>query len=256
MFFTDPSTGHRHGYYDGWDDEGLFNYCGEGQLGDQRLVQGNKAILRHVEEGRTLEGFLASGANVTYMGEFVLVDFYWSEAHESASETLRQVVVFRLRPVREVPVELPTVPVTRADGPVVMTVSVEEQHTERAHVIPDREPYEIERREASLVLRYREHLRRQGHTVSRLRVVPAGEVVPLYSDLWDETTFDLIEAKGAITREHLRMAVGQLLDYGRFVGAKCRTVLVPSRPRADLLSYLAAAGVQVVYPHGDTWNRQ
>jgi hypothetical protein len=26
MFFTDPATGHRHGYYDGWDDDGLFNY--------------------------------------------------------------------------------------------------------------------------------------------------------------------------------------------------------------------------------------
>lgn len=62
LVFTDPTTGHRHGYYDGWDADGLFNYCGEGQLGDQRLVQGNKAILRHKEEGRTLEVFVANGS--------------------------------------------------------------------------------------------------------------------------------------------------------------------------------------------------
>lgn len=255
LFFTDPASGHQHGYYDGWDDAGLFNYCGEGQLGDQRLVQGNKAILRHGAENRTLEGFKANGTQVTYLGEFVLVDYYWAEAHESGSETLRQVVVFRLRPVGKVPVDLPAVPITRASEPDVTTVSVEEQHTERAHVFPDREPYEMERREASLVHKYREHLRRQGHTVCRLRVVPAGEVAPLYSDLWDETTRDLIEAKGAATREQLRMAVGQLLDYGRFVEAESRTVLVPSRPRNDLCSYLTAAGIQVVYPDGDNWTR-
>ena len=103
--------------------------------------------------------------------------------------------------------------------------------------------------------RYRDHLLRQRHEVSRLRVVPAGESAPLYSDLWDVTASDLIEAKGGITRNQIRNAVGQLLDYGRFVEAKSRTVLVPSRPRPDLLAYLAAVGVSVVYPEGDVWQR-
>src|SRR5262245_54611652 len=74
MFFTDPATGHQHGYYDGTDADGLFNYVGEGQQGDQQFTQGNKAILRHREEGRTIEGFLANGSRVTYLGEFELVD--------------------------------------------------------------------------------------------------------------------------------------------------------------------------------------
>jgi hypothetical protein len=255
LFFTDPAAGHRHGYYDGWDDDGLFNYYGEGQLGDQRLVQGNKAILNHKTDGRTLEGFLARGTTVTYFGTFELVDHYWTEAHESGSTTVRQVVVFPLRPLNAIAVDLPHVPVSRADGPRIDTVPVEEQHTERAFVTPDREPYEIERREATLVHRYREHLRRQGHEVGRLRVVPAGESAPLYSDLWDVTGRELVEAKGLVTREQLRSAVGQLLDYGRFVEAKIRTVLVPTRPRPDLLAYLAYAGVSAAYPDGDDWAR-
>lgn len=255
MFFTDPATGHRHGYYDGWDDDGLFNYVGEGQRGDQRLVQGNKAILNHAADGRTLEGFQASGTSVTYVGEFNLVDYYFTEAHETGSDILRQVVVFRLRPRAEVTVELPHVPVTRSREPRVEVVPVEEQHTERSFVTPDREPYELERREAALVHKYREHLRWRGHQVSRLRVVAPGESYPLYSDLWDETALELIEAKGTATRDQLRAAVGQLLDYGRFVDAKRRSVLLPSRPREDLLHYLHAVGVEAIYPSGDEWVR-
>jgi hypothetical protein len=111
---------------------------------------------------------------------------------------LRQVVVFRLRPLSgPPPVDLPRVPITpdRASARTEV-VPVEERHTERAFVAPDREPYELERREADLVHRYRSYLLRRGHTVSRLRVVPAGESAPLYSDLWDETARDLVEAKG------------------------------------------------------------
>jgi hypothetical protein len=255
MFFTDPVTGHRHGYYDGWDDDGLFNYVGEGQRGDQRLVQGNKAILNHAQDGRTLEGFKGSGTSVTYLGQFDLVDHYFTEAHETGSDILRQVVVFRLRPRAEVPVELPHVPVTRSSKPRVEVVPVEEHHTERSFVTPDRDPYELERREGALVHKYREHLRRQGHQVSRLRVVPPGESYPLYSDLWDETALELIEAKGAVTRDQLRTAVGQLLDYGRFADAERRSVLLPSRPRADLLEYLHTVGVDAIYPDGDDWVR-
>lgn len=64
-----------------------------------------------------------------------------------------------------------------------------------------------------------------------------------------------MEAKGTVNRDNLRQAVGQLLDYGRFADAKTHALLVPSRPRPDLLAYLAAVGVTVIYPVGDTWTR-
>jgi hypothetical protein len=259
LFFTDPDTGQQHGYYDGWDADGFYNYVGEGQRGDQRLVQGNGAILNHVAEGRTLEGFLAKGSTVTYLGEFELVDYHFTEAHESGNpDVLRQVVVFRLRPVGGLPpVKLPNVPTTPREEHRVDVVPVEEHNTERAFVTPDREPYEVERRESELVHRYRAHLMRQGHDVSRLKIIPAGETAPIYSDLWDLTDRELIEAKGGITRNELRMAVGQLQDYGRFAEAQTRAVLVPAKPRPDLLAYLRSAGVTVIFPsdepHG--WQR-
>jgi hypothetical protein len=255
LFFTDPATGQRHGYYDGWDKDGYLNYVGEGQTGDQRLVQGNKSILNHIADGRTLEGFLASGSTVTYLGEFRLVDYYFTDAHETGSDVMRQVVVFRLQPLNEVPVELPSAPFTREPVPQVAVVPVEERNTERAFVTPDREPYELERREAALVYRYREHLHRLGHEVHRLRLLPPGETAPLYCDLWDVTTRTLIEAKATVSREHLRTAVGQLLDYGRFADAAQLTILVPSRPRPDLLAFLASVGITAIYPVGDGWEQ-
>ena len=256
MFFTDPRSGHQHGYYDGWDEDGLFNYVGEGQKGDQRFVQGNRAILDHRLEGRSLEGFEAHGSQVTYLGEFELVDTFTRDAHESGDQTvLRQVIVFRLRPLNEVPVPLLRTPITPSSVPVIETVPVEEHHTERSFVAPNREPYEAERIESQLVQRYRNHLVAQRHVVGRLKVVPAGEVAPLYSDLWDETDDELVEAKGGVTRDEMRQAVGQLYDYGRFVPTAKRSVLAPACPRADLVEYLHALDIDIIYPQGAGWTR-
>jgi hypothetical protein len=257
MFFTDPASGHQHGYYDGWGSDGNFHYTGEGQRGDQRMIVGNRAIRDHDQEGRSLEGFAAHGTEATYLGEFELVDDYETEAHETGDpHTMRKVIVFKLRPLGgPPPVDLPDLPVTPSAAAAVVSVPVEEQNTERTFVTPDREPYEQERREAGLVKRYEAHLIAQGHNVSRLRVVPPGESRPLFSDLWDETTRELVEAKGSVARDRLREAVGQLVDYGRFADAKTHAVLVPERPRTDLLAFLAAAGVAVVFPEGKGWGR-
>jgi hypothetical protein len=66
---------------------------------------------------------------------------------------------------------------------------------------------------------------------------------------------ELVEAKGNVTKDQLRQAVGQLLDYGRFVEAKTRTVLAPSRPRPHLIDYVKSVHMDVVFPDGDTWVR-
>lgn len=88
LFFTDPARGHQHGYYDGWGEDGLFHYVGEGQRGDQELIRGNRRILNHHEDACTLEGFRASGTSVIYLGEFELVDHYFTDAHETGDSNV------------------------------------------------------------------------------------------------------------------------------------------------------------------------
>src|SRR4029079_3149054 len=63
VFLITAVGGQAYGYiYDGRSDEdGFFHYTGEGQLGDQRMTQGNRAIRDHQAEGRELHLFEAHG---------------------------------------------------------------------------------------------------------------------------------------------------------------------------------------------------
>ncbi|MFJ8296654.1 restriction endonuclease [Streptomyces sp. NPDC094447] len=256
LVFTDPTKGHKHGYFDGWGEDGCYHYAGEGQVGDQKMTQGNLAILKHKEEGRALRLFRGISSGVCeYLGEFVLPDenpWYLTDAPETGDGPIRSVIMFRLKPVDAAPAVGVQLPHTPPKALVVDDVDVEQHHTERTLVDPAREPYEAERREAALVRDYVEHLRLLGHEVTRKRITPAGELKPLYTDVFDRTTNVLTEAKGSVTREAIRMALGQLLDYRRHIAPHpSLAILVPSRPRQDLLDLCGDVEVTVVWPDAD-----
>jgi hypothetical protein len=256
LIFTDPAAGEPHGYFDGWQADGRFHYTGEGQRGDQRMVSGNATILRHAEEGRALRLFQGARDEVEYVGEFEVEPehaWYETDAPETDGGPIRKVIVFPLRPVDTEP-QPPESPLAEVQqGPTVEAVPVEEQYTERSFVDPGRVPYEAERREAKLVRALRDHLRSIGHKVVRYRILPNGELKPLYADLYDEPAKVLVEAKGSVTREAFRMAIGQLADYSRFLPDTGRAILVPEQPRTDLLALAESVGVSVVWPADGTY---
>jgi hypothetical protein len=82
--------------------------------------------------------------------------------------------------------------------------------TERAYIAPSHEEREAERREQKLVKSFEAQLQRKGHEVCRLKIVQKGEAKPLFCDLRDKTADSLVEAKGSVTREAIRMAIGQI----------------------------------------------
>ena len=84
-------------------------------------------------------------------------------------------------------------------------------------------------------------------------MTPPGEVEPLYTDLFDKSTGELIEAKGTISRPAVRMAIGQLADYSRFVEHSSRAVLLPSEPRADLTALLLGLDIACIWEAGEGW---
>ena len=254
FLFSDPLTGHQHGYFDGWDGE-AYNYYGEGQVGDQRMTQGNRAVLECAESGRALRLFQGSRGEVTYLGEWELDpdEPYREDDGPGRDGAIRKVIVFKLRPLDGAMTPAKT-PITEAKSTQVDLVPIEEQYTEHAFVDPSREPYEAERREAKLVRALRDYLvTLEGHEVSRLRIVPEGEAKPLFADLLDETANVLVEAKGSVTREAIRMSIGQLADYSRFRPDAARAILVPERPRPDLLDLATSAGTAVVWPEADSY---
>ncbi len=251
LIFTDPASGERHGYYDGWQPDGRFHYTGEGQRGDQRMLSGNRSILDHDAEGRALRLFKGARGEVQYIGEFVLDQhrpWYETDAPETGGGPLRKVIVFRLDPVdTSAPAASQSKIANVLTANEVQQVAIEEQHTEKSYVEPDRQPYEAERRESALVQSLATHLRGRDHRVCRLQIVPKGEFKPLYTDLYDETTRALIEAKGSVTRENIRMAIGQLADYARFVPTACKVILLPSRPRADLEALARSESIDLIW---------
>lgn len=252
LIFSDPKAGEPHGYYDGWQADGCFYYTGEGQRGDQQMKSGNAAILNHVIDGRTFYVFEGARGFVTYVDEFeVDIDepFQRTDAPEKDGGR-REVIVFRLRPKNIEPLEPSSKLADILAGPVRSEVPIEQQQTEKAYVSPNSEPYETERREQKLVLELEEYLRGLGHKVFRHRLLPRGESRPLFTDLYDASTDLLVEAKGTVERTAIRMAIGQLADYKRFVSngnPRHLAVLVPREPRADLCDLLTSQGIDLIF---------
>jgi hypothetical protein len=235
---------------------------------------GNAAIQNHSAEKRALRVFDGVGGTVTYVDEFQLdeqVPWYQADAPEIGGGPLRKVIVFRFQPmsIKAVP---PDSQLTRVlegileDAPsdqrdleghsaaIVQSVPVEERHTEKSVVEPSREPYESERRESKLVENFKRYLQDRGHIVTRHRILPPGEHKPIFTDVYDHTADLLIEAKGTVTRDAIRMAIGQLADYARFLPTATCIMLVPERPRVDLVTLCQSQGIAIVWPTGRSFS--
>jgi hypothetical protein len=256
FIFSDPVAGEPHGYFDGWRDDGYFHYTGEGQFGDQQMKSGNAAILNHEADGRVLRVFMGARGFVTYEDEFELADeqpWYTTDAPETGDGPVRKVIVFRLRPKTIEPKPSRSRLDVALNGAVTQ-VPIEQQWTEKVFIAPSHEEREAERREQKLVAALEAHLKRKGHDVFRLKIVPEGEAKPIFCDLRDATADTLVEAKGSVSREAIRMAIGQLADYRRFVHKQtAAAILVPERPRADLLALLESQGIEAIWPARDSF---
>jgi hypothetical protein len=108
---------------------------------------------------------------------------------------------------------------------------------------------EARRREAELLDDYELWLKKQGHHLSVLKY---GRIE---CDAWEGERQNLIEAKGSISREDIRMAVGQLLDY-RFQGREKfkhphLAILLPKGPLpANRVKWLEPLDIKVIWRTG------
>jgi hypothetical protein len=94
-----------------------------------------------------------------------------------------------------------------------------------------------------------------GRELSRFQIQVKGLTSPLVTDLYDSTAHVLYELKGNSSRESVRMAIGQLLDYGRHVepAKPALAVLLPTRPHEDLQELLGSLDVSLAYWDGRTF---
>jgi 5-methylcytosine-specific restriction enzyme A len=99
IFVFTGATGEQHGYADGWADDDVFRYFGEGQTGDMVFERGNRAIRDHLKNGKDLLLFQTLGrGQLRFLGQFDCAG-YSHEAAPDSSGTLRQAIVFDLVPI-------------------------------------------------------------------------------------------------------------------------------------------------------------
>ena len=268
--YSDPGTAVDFGYnFDGWTADGTrFLYTGDGQNGDQQLTGGNKAILEHQLDGRALRLFVADGVvprtrmrNQRYVGEFD-IDSQQPYVRASApglDRMVRSVIVFQLVPVGPTfrRPEDSSVVVKPTDMPVTQQLPVAPEpdagHTRRTaveaisgttFVQSGSAPRIASRKEASMVQRFQSWLNAEGHQTFRHSIRPPKELQEIWTDIYDETAGVLYEAKASGIRSDVRMAIGQLLDYRRFVEPTPQlALLVPSIPSDDLLDLLRSVNI-------------
>ncbi len=263
LIFSDLKAGEKHGYVmDGWKDDGCFHYTGAGRVGDQEFKDGNLAIRDSAQDKNTLRVFQGVGGKVTYLGAFYLdheEPYYYAEAPSANNGPIRQVIAFRMRPEGEHSRlgETPSSIVHFSDAAVVDAVPIEEHNVEIFSVSHSEGERLAERKESELVSDFKKYLLSQNiDDVIRLKITPRGEASPLYSDIYIPSRSLLVEAKSSVTRASIRMAIGQLFDYRRFAKVDRLAILVPMRPRADLIELLSGLGIEVFWRDGSKFRME
>ncbi|MBZ0146440.1 MAG: HNH endonuclease, partial [Pseudorhodoplanes sp.] len=110
--------GLEHGFADRTRDDGVFEYFGEGQVGDMQMQKGNRAIAEHSVGGKSLLLFRKAPEGIRFVGE-MLYEARHIERAPDRTGAERDAIVFELRPlsaiVETVDAEPPAIGVSLAD---------------------------------------------------------------------------------------------------------------------------------------------
>lgn len=102
-----------------------------------------------------------------------------------------------------------------------------------------------EKKEAKLVMRYRDWLKNQNRSLSMVKYKN------LKCDAYEKKRGNLIEAKSSSSREYIRMAVGQLLDYSyqgrKSLGKTNMAILLPERPDLKAVEWLSEVHISLIW---------
>jgi hypothetical protein len=254
LIFTDPDAGKKFGYdlHEGLKEDGSYSYTGEGQVGDQVFLRGNKALLDSVKLGKSIRLFRSKGPRVTYVGEFTLGDpgFYFRETLDVNGHS-REAIVFNLVPLDANEELLPAF-----GGGTVSTVAIGEwrEPSWSDYVIQQAargdESTSATRVEFQLQADFGRWLNGRGHNVKVMSLNVGSTVIK--PDLFDETSMEIFEAKKSSGRGYVRTAIGQVLDYQNNAATSgydvsC-SILLPGAPADDLVKLCHRLEVSIYVP--------
>ena len=124
-----------------------------------------------------------------------------------------------------------------------------EKRSIMAYVVSPRESAIAVAREFLLVEDFETFLHASGHATTRKKIPIENGY--LWTDIFDVTTSTLYEAKSESSRSNIRMLIGQLMDYARYVHPETTSALLPSKPAPDLVELLREAKIDCTYRDED-----
>lgn len=141
---------------------------------------------------------------------------------------------------------------SRSNKPVVTRLPIEEGDIEGYDIRTKAESRRAQLAERRLVVEYTHYLRRQGDSAERSKIKAMRGRGTLYTDVFNYTRNQLIEAKAHGSRDEIRMALGQLADYGCFYldTKPDHAILLPAKPPPELLELLESQHVAVIWREG------
>lgn len=254
LIFTDPSRGSKYGYdkHEGLREDGSYAYTGEGQIGDQQFVRGNKSILDSPKNGKTIRIFTVRGTSVTYAGGFTLGEPEYEEKQALDVEgKTRKVIIFNLVPTNADLTSLPEYGGTKVvTSRIVDWQAPEWSSYEISQSAKGEAPVHASRIEFELQSAFGNWLISNSHQVKKLPIKIGNSTI--HPDLFDESTNTIIEAKKSASRGHVREAIGQVLDYqnNELIAGNDRrcAILLPGKPADDLVTLAANLSIQIYVP--------
>ncbi|WP_375414642.1 HNH endonuclease [uncultured Bradyrhizobium sp.] len=106
-------VGLGHGYADRERPDGVFEYFGEGQVGDMTMQRGNAAIAGHSSEGKSLLLFRDTRDGLQFVDEMVFETYHIERALDRKGAQ-RNAIVFELRPISAIAEQVDAQPVEAA----------------------------------------------------------------------------------------------------------------------------------------------
>lgn len=250
LIFSDPKIGHEFGYHDGWSGN-HFLYFGSGQEGDMEFSRGNKAILEHKKEKGSIHLFMGSKGEVVYEGQMELDTnnpYELIENNDKNGEE-RIAIVFRLNPISKRQTHLPNTNLEIHDETKVEDINLE-RYLKDSFQIKETDARTGSRTESKLLTKYAKFRAQKALpslTSKIIKIKGEKKTDILRVDGWVEKEQLLIEAKSSCTRNHIRLAIGQLLDYKRFIEPKEMAILLPAKPKQDLLELIHSLKIKTIH---------
>jgi hypothetical protein len=255
LIFTDPKSGAKYGYdkHEGLREDGSYAYTGEGQVGDQSLLRGNKAIFESAQNGKTIRIFKVDDTFATYAGGFTLGEPAYEEKQAlDINGDYRSVIVFNLIPINADLTLLPSYGGQQPEAKTTITSWFPPDWTSYSITQSAKSeiPVQASRVEFELESAFGAWLINDGRIVRNLSIKLGS--VSIFPDLFDETTNTIFEAKKSASRGHVREAIGQVLDYqnNELLAGNARNcgLLLPGAPSKDLIVLCSKLDIEIYIP--------